>query len=259
MAATVATGLSADMWQTPRAVKRFLNNLSIRQHIARAAGADLPLAILIRMYVLELRHLKEFKLLTALPADERAALLLDWESWGTHQDGATKPERVDELTRGWAGTKPSLAGRSAEIDRYLSFASTLRSDVRFGGAMDTRQRELVERLLSDSDSERRVGAEVALETDPETQQVLVGALAEHLLRTEDPEHGIESLARLAQGNPELVPTITTALQRVPVLRRLESHHVPMLTDLPAVLRSIIETEGIDDEVVTAAKMELAGR
>ncbi|WP_100500971.1 KAP family P-loop NTPase fold protein [Geodermatophilus chilensis] len=259
MAATVATGLSADMWQTPRAVKRFLNNLSIRQHIARAAGVDLPLQVLIRMYVLELRHLTEFKLLAALPADERAALLQQWEAWGSHQEGAAKPEQVDERTRAWAGTQPSLAGRTAEIDRYLSFASTLRSDVRFGGAMDAGQRELVERLLSESDSERRAGAEDALRADEETQQVLVGALAGHILRVEDPEHAIESLTRLARDNGLLVPAVTTALQRVPVLRCLEPHHVPMLAALPGVLQSIVETDDVDEQVVRAARAEMTGR
>lgn len=259
MAATVATGLSADMWQTPRAVKRFLNNLSIRQHITHAAGVNLPLQVLIRMYVLELRHLTEFKLLAALPADERAALLQRWEAWGSHQEGAAKPEKVDERTRAWAGTRPSLAGRTAEIDRYLSFASTLRSDVRFGGAMDAGQRELVERLLSESDTERRAAAEDALRADEETQQVLVAALAGQILRAEDPEHAIESLTRLARDNEQLVPAVTTALQRVPVLRALEPHHVPMLTALPEVLQSLVETKDVDEQVVRAARAEMGGR
>lgn len=259
MAATVATGLSADMWQTPRAVKRFLNNLSIRQHIAHAGGVSLPLQVLIRMYVLELRHLTEFKLLAALPADERAALLQRWEAWGSHQEGAAKPEKVDERTRAWAGTRPSLAGRTAEIDRYLSFASTLRSDVRFGGAMDAGQRELVERLLSESDTGRRAAAEDALRADEETQQVLVAALAGQILRAEDPEHAIESLTRLARDNEQLVPAVTTALQRVPVLRSLEPHHVPMLTALPEVLQSLVETKDVDEQVVRAARAEMGGR
>lgn len=258
MAATVATGLSADMWQTPRAVKRFLNNLSIREHIAQAAGADLPLAVLVRMYVLELRHLVEFRLLAAAPADERATLLLEWERWGTDKDGATKPEQVGADTKAWAATRPSLADRSAEIDRYLSFAAALRSDVRFGGAMDARQRELLERLLSESETERRLGVEAALSTEQETQQVLVGALADHLLRAEDPENGIESLAWLAQGNADLTTSVTAALRREAVLRRLETHHVPTLFGLPDVLHAIVGTDGVDDEVVVAARAELAG-
>ena len=257
VAATVATGLSADMWQTPRAVKRFLNNLSIREHIARSAGADLPLAVLVRMYILELRHLGEFKLLAGASADERATLLREWERWGADQDGATKPSAVGDDTKVWAATRPSLADQYAEIDRYLSFAATLRSDVRFGGAMDARQRELVERLLSESEVERRSGAEDALRTDEETQQVLVGALADHLLRAGDPEWVIESLVRLAQGNADLTSRAAAALRREAVLHRLETHHVPTLTGLRDVLDALVSTDGIDDEVVRAARDELA--
>jgi hypothetical protein len=131
--------------------------------------------------------------------------------------------------------------------------------VRFGGAMDAGQRELVERLLSESDSERRAGAEDALRADEETQQVLVGALAGHILRVEDPEHAIESLTRLARDNGLLVPAVTTALQRVPVLRCLEPHHVPMLAALPGVLQSIVETDDVDEQVVRAARAEMTGR
>lgn len=258
-AATAANGLSADMWQTPRAVKRFLNNLAIREQITRAAGADLPLNVLVRMYVLELRHPAEFKTLASLPADERAALLKAWEDWGTGEDGAVRPDDVSEQTKAWAGTKPSLADRAPEIDRYLSFAATLRSDVRFGGAMDAGQRELVEQMLDAADSERRAGVESALATDLDTQQVLVSALAEHLVMTDDPEHVIESLTRLAASNAELLPTVVAALQRPSSLTQFQPHHVPMLDALPEVLRTITTTPGPDDEVVAAAHEHLAGR
>ena len=258
-AATAANGLSADMWQTPRAVKRFLNNLAIREQITRAAGADLPLNVLVRMYVLELRHLAEFKTLASLPADERAALLKAWEDWGTGEDGAVRPDDVSEQTKAWAGTKPSLADRAPEIDRYLSFAATLRSDVRFGGAMDAGQRELVEQMLDAADSERRAGVESTLATDLDTQQVLVSALAEHLVMTDDPEHVIESLTRLAASNAELLPTVVAALQRPSSLTQFQPHHVPMLDALPEVLRTITTTPGLDEEVVAAAHEHLAGR
>lgn len=259
MAATAANGLSADMWQTPRAVKRFLNNLSVREHITRSAGAPLPLNVLVRMYVLELRHLAEFKHLAGLPADGRAALLQEWEDWGTAKEGASRPEAVSEQTKEWAGAKPSLAARTAEIDRYLSFAATLRSDVRFGGAMDAGQRELVEQMLDPAESERRAGVETALTTDPDNQQLLVSAIAEHLVLAEDPEDAIDTLTRLAAGNATLVPAIVAALSRPASLGKLEPHHVPMLDTLPEMLRTITTTPGLDEEVVTAAREQLAGR
>lgn len=61
LASVISRGLSADKWQTPRAVKRFLNNLAVREQVADEAGAHLPLDVLVKMYLLELRHLPEFK------------------------------------------------------------------------------------------------------------------------------------------------------------------------------------------------------
>lgn len=256
LAATIAHGLSADAWQTPRAIKRFLNNLAVREHIARQSGATLPLDVLVRLYLLELRHLTEFKLLAALAPDARAALLRKWEEWGTEQDGAEKPEEVDERTRAWAGAEPRLTGRGSEIDRYLSVAATLRADVRFGGALDAAQREVVERLLSESDSERRAAAADALEMNAEQQDVVVGALGEQLARVEDPERAIESLVRLSDEEPRLAAGVTAVLQRMSVLRRLQPQHVPLLGTLRAVLTTITTAEGLDERVVTAARQEL---
>ncbi len=256
LAATIAHGLSADTWQTPRAVKRFLNNLAIREHIAHESGAALPLGVLVRLYLLELRHLAEFKRLAALAPDARAALLRKWEEWGTEQDGAEKPPEVDEGTRAWAGGEPGLAGRGSEIDRYLSLAATLRADVRFGGALDAAQREVVERLLSEADADRRTAAEDTRGMDPEQQDIVVGALGEQLARVEDPQHAIESLVRLANQDARLVPGVTSVLQRMSVLRRLEPQHIPLLRTLRPILTAITTADGLDERVVDTARHEL---
>ncbi len=256
LAAMIAHGLSADTWQTPRAVKRFLNNLAVREHIARESGAPLPLGILVRLYLLELRHLAEFKRLAALAPDARAALLRKWEEWGTEQDGADKPPEVDEGTRSWAGGEPRLSGRGSEIDRYLSLAATLRADVRFGGSLDAAQREVVERLLSEADTDRRAAADDTLEMNTEQQDIIVGALGEQLARVEDPQHAIESLVRLANHDARLVPEVTAVLQRMSVLRRLEPQHVPLLRTLRPVLTAIAAADGLDERVVDTARHEL---
>lgn len=93
-------------WQTPRAVKRFLNNLAIREQIADEAGAHLPLDVLVKMYPLELRHLSEFKTLAALGSDERTDLLRRWEDWADGKDDAAKPAEVTEATQAWAQNEP---------------------------------------------------------------------------------------------------------------------------------------------------------
>ena len=258
LAATVAQGLSADMWQTPRAVKRFLNNLAVRQHIAKAAGADLPLALLVRMYVLELRHPAEFKMLAGLPPDARATVLREWEAWARDEDGAQKPADVDDRTRAWATTEPPLTGHSGDIDRYLSLAATLSSDVRFGGAMDAAQRDAVERLLSESDSARRAAVEDTMRMSPAQQDVVVNALGEQMARLPDPEAAVDSLTRLAAADPRLGPVVVTVLQRTPVLRQLQVHHVPYMSGLPQVLRAVVAGQNLDPLTVAAARDALDG-
>ncbi len=256
VAATVGQGLSADMWQTPRAVKRFLNNLAVRETIARAAGATLDLGVLTRLYVLELRHPAEFKNLVGLTPEARASLLRRWEEWGRQEDGAALPDGVDKSTRAWAATEPALAGRGGEIDRYLSVAATLRADVRFGGAMDAAQREAVEGLLSESDAARRKAQEDALLMALGELDVIVKALGEQMARLDDPEHAVESLTRLAAGQPLLAEAVGTVLLRPSVLRALLPHHVPPLAAFPAVLWALTTTPNVDPDTKVAAAEEL---
>jgi len=69
-----------------------LNNLAIREQIADEAGAHLPLDVLVKMYLLELRHLPEFKILAGLEPDQRTDLLRRWESWaGGERTPSSRP------------------------------------------------------------------------------------------------------------------------------------------------------------------------
>lgn len=256
LADAVATGLSADSWQTPRAVKRFLNSLAVREHISRQAGAELPLPVLVRLYVLELRHLPEFKTLAAQTPDGRTDLLARWEEWARDEDGEDKPAEVDAGTKAWAAGEPRLAGRGVEIDRYLTVAATLRADVRLGGTLDAGQLKMIERLLDGSDMEQRAAVTDTLGLSPEQQDSIVGALGNQVLRAEDPERALDSLMRLARAEPRLVPVVSAALERTAVLRRLEPQHIPLLGALPRVLTALAEAEGIDEAVRLEARRAL---
>lgn len=257
LASVISRGLSADKWQTPRAVKRFLNSLAIREQIADEAGAHLQLDVLVKMYLLELRHLKEFKALAALEPDKRTDLLQRWEDWAHGEKDAAKPPEVTDTTQAWALNEPRLAGRGSEIDRYLSVAATLLSDVTFGGAMDSEQRKTAEQLLSKSDIVRRAAVEDVLGMSSENQDVIVGALGQSLPLQEDPKAAFESLTELAAGSLRLASEIETVLQRLPVMRKVKPAHVPLFRPMPSVLTSLTETEGLPPAVVQAAKTSLA--
>lgn len=256
LASVISRGLSADRWQTPRAVKRFLNNLAIREQIADEAGAHLSLEVLVKMYLLELRHLKEFKALAALEPDKRTALLQRWEDWAHGVKDATQPPEVADTTQSWALNEPRLAGRGGDIDRYLSVAATLLSDVTFGGAMDSEQRKTVEELLSPSDIVRRDAVRDVLEMSQENQDVIVGALAQSLPGQEDAKFAFTSLVGLAAGSTRLAPEVEALLQRPALMQKVKAQWVPMLRAMPAVLKTLAEFDGVNEAVTNAAKTNL---
>lgn len=256
LASVISRGLSADKWQTPRAVKRFLNNLAIREQIADEAGAHLPLGVLVKMYLLELRHLPEFKALAALDPDKRTDLLRRWEDWARGENDTAKPTEVNDATQAWAQTEPWLAGRDSEIERYLSLAATLLSDVTFGGAMDSEQRKKVEQLLSKSDTVRRAAVEDVVGMTPENQDVILGALGQSLPVQEDAKPAFASLTELAAGSVRLAPEVETVLQRLAVMRKVKAEHVPIFRQMPSVLNALVETEGLPPAVTKAAETSL---
>lgn len=256
LALVISRGLSADKWQTPRAVKRFLNNLAIREQIADEAGAHLPLDVLVKMYLLELRHLSEFKTLAALGSDERTDLLRRWEDWADGKEDAAKPAEVTEATQTWAHNEPHLVGRGSEIERYLSLAATLLSDVTFGGAMDSEQRKMVELLLAKSDIVRRAAVQDVLGMTPENQDVIVGALSESLPVQEDAKPAFASLSDLAAEGGQLTPEVETLLQRPALMQKVKAQWVPMFRKMPRVLKALAEADGLDEAVTKAAKKSL---
>ena len=256
LASVISRGLSADKWQTPRAVKRFLNNLAIREQIADEAGAHLTLDVLVKMYLLELRHLPEFKILAGLAPDQRTDLLRRWESWADGEKGAVKPPEVSDATEAWAQNEPRLTGSSSEIKRYLSLAATLLSDVTFGGAIDSEQRKTVEQLLSKPDTVRRAAVQDVLGMTPENQDVIVGALGESLPLQEDAKIAFTSLIGLAAGGERLVPEVQAVLQRPAVMRKVKAQWVPMFRKVPPVLNALVEADGLPPEVTKAAGKNL---
>ncbi|MEU9686762.1 KAP family P-loop NTPase fold protein [Amycolatopsis japonica] len=255
LAARIATGLGADVWRSPRAIKRFLNAFAVREHLARAGGATLQLEVLLKLYLLEIRYLDEFRLLSQKSAAERTTLLADWERWG-HDDG-DRPQDVREETKQWAGSQPQLTGLKAEVERYLSVAATLLSDIRFGGAVTGALMHLIEGLTDASDATRGAAIQELKELEPADRQIVVQSLGEQLPRLTDPEPVISSLAAIGEADAEVAATAGRLLSQPAALARLEPHHVVLLAGFRDVLRAITNASGLDEDVVAAAQTELA--
>lgn len=257
LAATVAAGLAADTHLTPRAVKRFLNSLAIRELLARDAGAELELPVLVRLYLLELRHLSEFKVLAALPPEGRRDLLTAWEAWGRQDQHAEQPENIGETTRAWAASLPSLVDRVDDISRYLTVAATLRSEMRVGGSLDAAQLQRVTGLLSESDADRRATVADVVDLHAPQQEALVAAVGDQLSRVTNVHSALDSLMRIARAVPRLIDVVSEQLLRPTVMRRFEPQHVPLLAELPRVLAAVSTADGIDERVKRAVA-EVAG-
>jgi hypothetical protein len=255
LAATVASGLAADSFLTPRAVKRFLNNLAVREQLTTESGSSLPLGVLVRLYLLELRHLTEFKDLAEAQPEGRQELLELWEAWGRPSSEAVPPEHVSPAFLTWAGAEPTLTDKGDEIARYLTIAATLRTDVRVSGPLDAAYRELVQQMLGESNAQRRDAVMAITDLPPADQQTVVVAISDQLLRV-NPEvltAGLDGLCRLAAAQDSLIVLITEQLERPAMLRRFSATDVPLLKPLPKVMQALQTTEGVDERVRETAK------
>jgi hypothetical protein len=72
----------------------------------------------------------------------------------------------------------------------------------------------------------------------------------------DPEPAIESLVEIAKKLPALRDGISRSLRRPAVIGSLQSHHEPYLTSFPEVLKEIVDTPGLDADLVSAARANL---
>jgi hypothetical protein len=254
LAASIAHGLAADVWRSPRAIKRFLNALAVREHLATLAGAELPLELLTKLYLLELRHSEAFQALARQTKTERRGFINAWEDWAAPGiNGSTAPDGIKADTREWAAHPPSLKDETDAIDRYLSVAATLKSDVRFGGAISAEQLELIELLAHPSDATRNAAVTRVVALPFDDQDIVVQGLCDQLARTRDPEPVIKALQQITDQLPRLIEPVTTALTAPAVLQVLQMHHVPYLAALPVVVGALATMTGGDEDVARAAR------
>ena len=104
LAASIAKGSSADVWRSPRAIKRFLNAFAVRNHrprCRRRPAGGCPAQALSAGTALSCG----VSAVTQLSSGERTTLVAAWEEWGRGERDAP-PEGVGTATQLWAGTEP---------------------------------------------------------------------------------------------------------------------------------------------------------
>lgn len=151
LATQVCRATRADRRMRPRQIKRFLNSLSVRQHIALGRVAPLSGPVMAKLLLLEEQHLPAFRVLVETPASERGTLIERWEAWGLSAADDGRPDDVPADTKLWAGTEPSLLG--SPIDDYLTVAASLVAQFT-ASITDDKVASAVAALLDEADSVR---------------------------------------------------------------------------------------------------------
>lgn len=204
LATQLAEGLSGDRRSNPRQIKRFLNAFGVRESIARARGATIPPAVMIKMLLLEELHRTSFSTLAAAPVQERKTMVARWEAWanpsGEEGKDATRPEGIDEATKEWAAAPPSL--RSENLDPYLTLAASL-IDVSMGAQVSDEALALINALLGEGEAARNVAADSLSERGEDEQLAAMDVLFATTKRMEDGEAVIRGAVLWVGKTPAL--------------------------------------------------------
>lgn len=262
LAAQIAQGLSVDRWSSPRAIKRFLNAWGVRMAMAKARGADLDLATMLKLYILEDRFPKDFDTLVECPPDARGSLLDAWEGWAKATEpkkGAKElkiPDGVSEESRVWAAAPPSLKAVSGKIDTYLTVAATFTS-VSAGEGLPTDALQILDELLDASAPVRRSAIARAKELEPDVRSALVRRLVERAGAV-GVDQVIETAVDIGKGDAQAAASFHQAVLdfAIPFLTPSSVVDVASVEGAEATLSRIAESPPIEEDVRNAAAEEL---
>lgn len=223
LAAQIARGLGADQRGTPRAVKRFLNGLHIRQRLAKTRGVDLDVEVVCKLFLVEQRFPPMFRTLVETPPGPRTEVLRVWESWASAVADEELPEGVTIESRSLFEGPPFLS--AADLDAYFTFASTLdRITTPTGAAASIG--DVVRGLLSPTQSVSGAALERVRALPAQEVGQVIETLAGEARRSNNPDSAIQQLIRAA-GVPDADPAVAVeALMSLPA--RIKPQHVAEL-------------------------------
>ena len=266
----------------PRRIKRFLNDLNVRQAVARRRGFELEPDEVAKLMVLERILTDDFETVLGwlasnqlrdkldaldVAANGRAETIEEPASETSEEEtpkerGARKkpavaepepePARDDDFSdtlRRWAKLPPVLD--ASAISGYLYLAASFAKIEVIDTGLPERLRDLAVALTSSLKLDRAGVTDETLKLLPEGDaQILVGHLGR---RTRDQpalqKFTVESLLRLAAQQPSTQPSVVAALKSLPAAH-VEPATIIKLRPLDqAVYRSVLDTwrDGSDDQ------------
>ena len=230
----------------PRRIKRFLNDLRVRQTIAARRGIKLDPAVVAKLMVLEVLLPEDFKrvlgwlaqgtmrteltkveaaagrpVTTDAKASEEVETATDSRPHAKLKDTETTPpadepagEYGEALLR-WAKLPPPLDG--VDLAPYLHLAASFSGVTLLDISLPERLRDIAANLLSTSKVDRQAVSDEDLDslTIPEAEQLLL-----HVGRTirDEPtkqKTGVTAILRLARRKADMVDTARKALLMLP--------------------------------------------
>jgi hypothetical protein len=224
---------------SPRRVKRFLNDLHVRQSIASRRGITLDAAVVAKLMVLEVLLPDEFaKVLEWLangvlrqqidalesvagrPTDDASPVgepmtEAEPEKGDTAaEEKSDKPRFADAMIR-WAKLPPSL--RDPDLATYLHLAAAFRGKALLDSGLPERLRDIAANLLSSVRAEQKaVGDDELAQLDLADAEALTAHLGRMARdRPAEQQKAITGILRITHANAQTVTAAERALSGVP--------------------------------------------
>lgn len=246
LANQIVRGMSTSRRETPRQLKRFLNNFAVRAEMLGAQFDGFPVEILMKLWLLEQNHPSQFRNLVGTSEDQRPQLLAGWESGAA--DAA--PEIL-----AWANEDPKASEVIEWVDRYVSFATATVATLQSATVLDDEQSGLLAQLI-DPSILIRTEALKRLEDMPATGDEDVARHLATAIVGDRSEFALQSLQALALKRPDLKPVMNAALLDDFVLGALSAQHVPWVTgSFPEVIGALRNRPGASPELLAAIDEE----
>ncbi|GAA1448961.1 KAP family P-loop NTPase fold protein [Leifsonia poae] len=247
LANQIVRGMSSSRRETPRQLKRFLNNFAVRAEMLGAQFEGFPIDVLMKLWLLEQNYPHYFRDLVGASADGRVQLLRDWEEGSD----STPAEIVS-----WAQEAPAASVAANWVDRYVSFATAVVATLQSSAALDDAQAALLAELLDVSEVTRAAAIQ-RMQDAPATGDEDVARHLATAIVGERETAALQSLQALAHARPDLKPCVLESLMDDYVLNALGAEHLPWLSgpfrDVLTVLR---DRDTTTEDLRTAIEEEL---
>ncbi|SEB08878.1 KAP family P-loop domain-containing protein [Leifsonia sp. 21MFCrub1.1] len=247
LANQIVRGMSSSRRETPRQLKRFLNNFAVRAEMLGAQFDGFPIDVLMKLWLLEQNYPRYFRDLVGASADGRAKLLLAWEKGSD----ATPAEIVS-----WAQEAPAASHAAQWVDRYVSFATAVVATLQSSVALDDAQAALLAELLDVSEL-TRTGAIRRMQEAPTTGDEDVARHLATAIVGDREDAALQSLQALANARADLRPYMVESLMDDYVQSALGAQHLPWLSGpFRDVLVALRDREKTTEELRSAINEEL---